>query len=599
MPLPRYASLLLAAVGPVMAEASRVDARQADGGSSSHGGQAGPTSADMESFKYYAYLATVLASTVGALLIYHMVIRLVRYIRTITCLSNDGQRYFAIPSSAYAWIKQHVLYAPLFRSRHSSETSGWDLGVLPTRFQSMFLAGYIGSNVAFCVVSIDWNGEQKQMLAEFRHRTGILSTVNMIPLFIMAGRNNPLIRLLDISYDSFNLMHRWFGRVVVIEAVCHTAAYLIAKVKADGWSAVVAALNRGNFLLGGLLATAAMAIILLQSPAMVRHAFYETFLHLHIALALLAVVGLWLHLKDLPQMKVLLGVVVLWVAERGVRALALVYRNLGHARTRALVETLPGDAVRVTLDMARPWTSRPGQHIFLYMPSVGLWTSHPFSVAWAGDADPSGEKGMELERQQSKSSISLVIRRRTGFTENLYRKAEQAKGKLVLTAFAEGPYGGNQDLDSYGTVMLFAGGVGITHQVLHVRQLVEGFANGTVAARRIVLVWVIQSPEHLEWIRPWMTTILAIDRRRDVLRVLLFVTRPRSTKEIHSPSATVQMFPGKPNVDTLVALETENQVGAMGVTVCGPGSLADDVRGAVRKRQGVANIDFVEASYSW
>lgn len=154
-------------------------------------------------------------------------------------------------------------------------------------------------------------------------------------------------------------------------------------------------------------------------------------------------------------------------------------------------------------------------------------------------------------------------------------------------------------MHSYGTVMLFAGGVGITHQVPLVRDLVAGYANGTVAARKIVLVWIIQSPEHLEWIRPWMTSILAMDKRRDVLRIMLFVSRPRSTKEIHSPSATVQMFPGRPNIETLIDLEIEGQVGAMGVSVCGSGALSDDVRQAVRNRQHASNLDLIEEAFSW
>jgi hypothetical protein len=75
--------------------------------------------------------------------------------------------------------------------------------------------------------------------------------------------------------------------------------------------------------------------------------------------------------------------------------------------------------------------------------------------------------------------------------------------------------------------------------------------------------------------------------------------RPRSTKEIHSPSATVQMFPGRPNIDTLLGIEMENQVGTLGVSVCGPGALSDDVRSAVRNRQYQGAIDFVEESFSW
>jgi hypothetical protein len=147
--------------------------------------------------------------------------------------------------------------------------------------------------------------------------------------------------------------------------------------------------------------------------------------------------------------------------------------------------------------------------------------------------------------------------------------------------------------------MLFAGGVGITHQVPLVRDLVAGYANRTVAARKIILVWIIQSPEHLEWIRPWMTSILAMDKRREALRIMLFVSRPRSTKEIHSPSATVQMFPGRPNIETLIDLEIEGQVGAMGVSVCGSGTLSDDVRKACRNRQHGSNLDFVEEAFSW
>lgn len=296
---------------------------------------------------------------------------------------------------------------------------------------------------------------------------------------------------------------------------------------------------------------------------------------------------------------------LLTLHQRIIRALILLYRNAGKGGTTAVVESLPGEALRLTVKMARPWTFRPGQYMFITVPGIGLWTSHPFSVAWS-DAEENldSEKGIAMTRQdvlsQQATTMSCIIRRRSGFTDKLFKKAEASpEGRIHISAIVEGPYGGMQSLHSYGTVMLFAGGVGITHSVPYVRDLVLGFSNGTCAARKVVLVWVIQSPEHLEWIRPWMTSILALDRRREILRIQLFVTRPRSTKEIHSPSATVQMFPGRPNVDTLIQMESENQVGAMAVTVCGTGGLADQVRSAVRKRQRTSNVDLVEESFSW
>jgi hypothetical protein len=270
------------------------------------------------------------------------------------------------------------------------------------------------------------------------------------------------------------------------------------------------------------------------------------------------------------------------------------------------VEVLPGDAVRVTMKMARPWRFEPGQHAYIYMPAVGWWMSHPFSVAWSeeeGTQHVIEEKGLPMDSQDiltlKKTTISFIIRRRTGFTEKLFRKADRSpSGRFSTLAFAEGPYG-SQTLHSFGTVLLFAAGVGITHQVPHVRDLVTGYGNGTVAARKVVLVWIIQSPEHLEWIRPWMTEILGLPKRREVLKILLFVTRPKSTKEIHSPSSSVPMFPGKPNIQALIDQEVDQSIGAVGVTVCGVGALADDVRRGCRMWMGKVNIEFVEESFSW
>lgn len=266
---------------------------------------------------------------------------------------------------------------------------------------------------------------------------------------------------------------------------------------------------------------------------------------------------------------------------------------------------MPGDALRMVVKMARPWTVRPGQHLYLYIPAIGWWTSHPFSVSWS-DAEEviTDEKGIPMTYQDviasQKTTLSLLVRRRTGFTDKLFQRAQTSIGASVtFRALVEGPYGSIHSMDSYGTVVLFAGGVGITHHVPFVRHLVNGYAEGTVAARRITLVWIIQSPEHLEWVRPWMTSILNMERRREVLRVLLFITRPRNTKEIQSPSSTVQMYPGRPNIDTLIGMEVENQIGSMGVMVCGNGSLSDDVRRVCRKRQDRTHIDYIEESFSW
>lgn len=556
-----------------------------------------------------SYLYIVLGAISIALLVWRFSIILIRYVRTVTCLQNDTQRYFARPSHKYSWFQRNILYAPIFSKRHNREfqiSSALNVGTLPTRLQLLFLVGYFATNVAFCVITIDWSGPLRQVATLLRSRTGYLAVVNMIPLFLMAGRNNPLIALLGMSFETFNLLHRWFGRIVMLESVAHTLAWFVSNASANGWSAAFSTAFRVQYLMWGFISTAAMVVLCIQAASIFRHAYYEVFKLMHIALAILSVIGLWYHLdlKNLPQIKYLYAVIAVWVFDRAARFLRLAYRNVGAGGTKTLVEALPGNACRVTVTMARPWDFRPGQHAYLYMPSIGFWQSHPFTVAWSDEAQNPNLNDLPLNRHdvlaQRKTSVSFVVRGCTGFTAALYSRAAACPdGKMVTRCLVEGPYRGSHELHSYGTVMLFAGGVGVTQAVPHVRDLVAGYNNGTVATRKVIMVWVIQSPEHLEWIRPWMTEILAMEKRREVLRIMLFVSRPRSTKEIHSPSSTVQMFPGRPNIDSLLGMEMQNQVGTMAVSVCGPGALSDEVRKAVRNRQYQGQLDFVEEAFSW
>lgn len=555
------------------------------------------------------YTILALSCATAAFLVWQLWFRFSAHLRRLSTFGDARQRYFIPAHATFSWVKEHLIYAPLFHTRHNREfqlSSAINMGNLPSRFHGLLVAGVVGMNVILCVVTVPYRSEEDTVAGIVRNRTGTMATINLIPLIVMAGRNNPLIAMLHVPFDTWNLLHRWLGRTVVLEALAHTFAWAIPEAQKASWDVVGMALAGSSFLFTGLVAACAFTALLLHSPSPIRHAFYETFVHFHFAIAAVSFGFLWVHLDGLGAQAYLLAAIVLWALERATRLFSIIYRNFGRESTTATVEAMPGDAMRITLRLARPWAFRPGQHIYLYIPAVGWWTSHPFSVGWSEAEDTvSGEKSLPMTKQDllgapQKTTLSLLVRRRTGMTDKLFQRAANAIGsRVTLRAFAEGPYGNIHSLDSYGTVMLFAGGVGITHHVPFVRHLVAGFAEGTVATRRLTLVWTIQSPEHLEWIRPWMTSILAMNRRREVLRIMLFVTRPRNTKEIQSPSATVQMFPGRPNIDTLVGMEVENQIGAMGVLVCGNGSLSDDVRKVCRKRQSRSNIDYVEESFSW
>lgn len=530
---------------------------------------------------------------------------------------REKQAYWKI--SQWSWMpgmKRHVIYAPLWNKRHNREfklSSAVNVGTLPSRLHTIMIMAYLGSNIAYMFV-LKWSAENKFALcAELRGRSGTLALVNMVPLIIFAGRNNPLISLLKISFDTYNLLHRWMGRIVVIESVVHTIAWLIPSVANKGWKGVVKAFTGSPFIGSGVIGISAMVILLLASVSPLRHAFYETFLNVHIILALIAFVCTWVHCATsgtpggLPQLPWIMAIVALWFADRFARILRLAHTNWSKKGfTDALCEAMPGEVTRVTLNLPRYKKIRPGTHAYLRFSGITAWESHPFSIAWvdhsADHSLPMSEKEPlhgGLDKTQATTSVSFIIGAQTGLTRTLFEKASQSPRGIRLRAAMEGPYAGHHNFDSYGHVVLFAGSTGITHQISYLRHHLEGYNEGIVATRRLTLVWIIRSYESLEWVRPFMDTILRIPNRKDVLRIQVFVTRPLNPRDIVSSSSTVKMFPGRPNIPLLLMKEVQDQIGAMVVSVCGPGGLADDVRGAVRAVQGDTVVDFVEESFTW
>ncbi|OAA60548.1 ferric reductase-like protein [Niveomyces insectorum RCEF 264] len=587
------------------------------------------------------------------------------WLRHVSAMSLPGasQTYWRIAQwSHMPWIKKHLTYAPIWRKRHNREmriSSAIQIGTLPTRLQAVLLSAYLGSNLAYMFILDYGQPNHWALLAELRGRSGTLAAVNLVPLVLLAGRNNPLIGLLRISFDTYNLLHRWMGRTVVVEAVIHTIAWLVVQVNDGGWASVGFKVVHDRFIASGMAGTGAFVLLVVLSVSPLRHAFYETFLASHILLALVIIVCTWVHCATaslaggLPQLSYVIAVLLLWLAERLARVGLSACRSWSrHGWPDAVVEPMPGDCCRVTVHLPRFADVRPGTHAYLRFSDINPWECHPFSIAWvehkpingsgrhgAGDVLPIAEKKQRTAWQPSerqklfglaspplsstsaaatlngyqavkksdlmRTSVSFVIGAQTGFTRKLYNRAcDSGKKAITFKALFEGPYAGHHSLDSYGHVVLVAGATGITHQISYLRHLIEGYADGTVATRRITLVWIVRDYEAFEWVRPWMDEILRLPHRPEILQIRLFVTRPKHPQHGRQgatlSSRTVQMFPGRPNMSVLLKQEVAAQMGAMCVTVCGPGALADDVRSAVREvlDQGTV-VDFIEESFTW
>jgi predicted ferric reductase len=599
--------------------------------------QPGGNQQNAETEAYLAHLnknlsenyAWSLLAFAACILIYRSAVRIYAHMRHLASLTATSQKYFAYGDVRVNWIKDHILYAPTFHHKRATEIQFHrflNFGSIPTRFQSVFILAVIIVNVFACCWNIPWNDARLQVLPILRNRTGTLSVANLVPILVMATIKNPLIELLDISYDTFNMMHRWLGRLSILQGVAHTVCYLVAKVEKQGWEGVQKSVQ-SEFIYAGLAATIGFVILFFQAPKMVRSWAYEVFLHMHFIVVAVTFAFLWIHIKSFPhQLAYLIAAIAIWATTRAWRFGTLAYRTWGgRGRCQAVVEAMPGDALRVTLHTPRPWTYRSGQSLYLSIPSIGWWTSHPFSIAWS-DAEHGLSRSTTVKRsntvklsedpekrpivrarakgeEMEKATYSLVIKARTGFTGKLYDRVVRGDGadagRMTFDACIEGPYGGDRSMASYGTVMLFASGVGITHQIPYIKQLLEGYNDGTVAARRVTLVWAVTSTDCLEWIRPWMHEILGIENRRDVLKIMLYITRAGLSQPIRSPSETVRMLRGRPDVQSLMEAEADHKLGCLGVSVCAGGGLADDVRRSCRiLLSRKVNVEFIEEGKS-
>ncbi|KAK3331038.1 putative FAD binding protein [Apodospora peruviana] len=561
--------------------------------------------------------------TLGLLAVVVLSVRIIELVwakvRLWAAISVSGQKQGYWKVKQWSWmpgVKKNLIYAPFWKKRHNREvrfSSAINLGTLPTRLQGIVLIAYLASNLAYMFV-LNWRNENKyELCAELRGRSGTLAVVNMIPLFIFAARNNPLIAWLQISFDTYNLLHRWMGRVVVVEAVVHFIAWDIVQVADGGWESVKEKILNDRFIGSGMVATIALVLVLILSVSPIRHAFYETFLVGHIIMAFIILAGTWVHCVTagiaggLPQLPWVIAIAVLWNAERVARLIRIAYCNwTRNGHTKAIIEALPGEATRVTMRLPQVINVRPGQHAYLRFARIRGWENHPFSIAWfeheyEEEILPTTEKQTKPLRKPIATKVGFVIGAHTGVTRKLFDAAEAHPSRAItMSAAFEGPYAGHHSLDSYGHCVLFAGATGITHQMSYLRHLIEGFNEAIVATRRITLVWVVRDYEALEWVRPWMDKVLRMPNRKELLQVKLFVTRPKRAREVVSPSTTVQMFPGRPNIPMLLLKEVHEQLGAMCVTVCGPGGLSDDVRKSVRDVQAAGTVvDFFSEEFSW
>ncbi|RPA84929.1 hypothetical protein BJ508DRAFT_222506, partial [Ascobolus immersus RN42] len=496
-------------------------------------------------------------------------------------------------------LKPYLIY-PATIGKYQIRALPYSLGNAPTLGQSLFIAFFSIFSIIVSAVSYKVTLPSNIFADRWHHvmglvaaRTGVLAFALAPLTLLFAGRNNVLLFCTNWSYSTYILLHRWIARLFTLQVIAHSIAELAyywdshaTEVKTEYW-------------IWGIVATIACVIMVVISVLYFRRLSYEVFLTIHIILAVIVLVGSWFHVEFLFKQRWgyelwLYACFAVWGFDRLLRLFWVAKAGVLTAQVTEVTE----DIVRIDIPDVSSYGQRPSQHAYVYFPTLrpwAPWENHPFSIipssayhqkrtlqtptpspTLTSSSDPEKTANLEItpirppisssatstsslpkNTPANRNGLTLYIRKEKGITAHL------RPGPLTL--LLEGPYTTpHTHLLSYPRLILITGGIGITATL----PLLAHHSN-------VKLYWSVRPSsaglvQDLEPVLSGAEHEVRVGERFDVAEVV------RRDSEVWEKS------------------------GGVGVVVCGPGGLCDDVRAAVvaEGRKG-REVGLVVEGFSW
>lgn len=490
-------------------------------------------------------------------------------------------------------------------------------GLMVSRGQAIFIAYLCLINIFLSIFPFEltlplynYPNNHAHLVAIIGDRTGVLAFANFAAIFLFSSRNNLLLWLTDWSHSTYLLLHRWVAYISILQTVLHSILMLYYYTKFKD----VKAETKLPYWYWGIIATLVLVLMWPSSLLVVRRRSYQLFLSAHQILAVLALVGGFLHLWYLFKWNWGYEIFIyiaggMWGLDRLWRV-ARVIRN-GVAIAHVTLVQQNAEYLKVQIDGIVAESN-----VYLYFPTLSwrIWESHPFSVLSAFTGLPSAvrecqrrafrdvtevdmektapastvetQKGGDLpghnSSQESVSSISrnirpattLLIRAQKGMTRTLLDRVIANEGSLRLPVLVESSYHPNpavKQLSTCSTLLAIAGGVGITGVLPAVH---------TFGGLRTKLFWGVRSRAVVDSIQN------ELQQLGDTVEIETSIGKRLDLKKI---------------LEEELARSAEQ--GDIGIMICGPAKMADEVTGIIgqlvgsgRMRRGVV---LVNESFSW
>ncbi|VVT45884.1 uncharacterized protein SAPINGB_P000939 [Magnusiomyces paraingens] len=474
--------------------------------------------------------------------------------------------------------------------------------------------------------NIRFQSRSRQLSFYVAYRSGIMAVAHLPLIVAFAGRNNILGWLTGWSYDTFNLYHRWLARVMFTLGFIHSIGFTVFYHIGHKY--------RHEFQLGffrwGAVAITSGGIILFFSLRHFREQIYDVFLVIHWIFVSIFFAGVWWHLDDLDNREWIYASVALWAFDRFMRLVRIVFSSIKSVADLQLHE--PSQLIKLKVKYSNLWEPKPGAYVFIHFiePIWSITHNHPFSCY------PSPEIGED-------DVLVLCIRVRNGKTKQLAKHLnQQLQAHQKMRIMIDGPYGHSFPLTNSHTIVLLAGGIGITAVYSYACRLLDQGQK-----KRIIMVWAVKDIEMLNV----FDNEIKFLRQRNSIDITIYVTngnilmksspettqtyektkldtpdspvdylmespRPEYSSTDQQEITTINYSPCdmltakygeqtimicKPNIkditETLIAESQES----IAFLACGPPRFNDDVRKNVTDQMGncKGRVDLFLESYNW
>ncbi|KAG9997977.1 hypothetical protein KCU78_g16677, partial [Aureobasidium melanogenum] len=500
----------------------------------------------------------------------------------------------AIPSSPHLKKQQlDVFNRPAARFQSFRNNTMWWMGDTLDIWGSRVTKGEIVAGVVWTAWLIFLSCIQTQ--GDYLHLTkrfGIVGASQLPLQYLLAFKSpfSPIQHLTRCSWTTLNAAHQVLGRVSTILFYLHAGFYLNFFTQAH----VLAKRIKDWDVILGLVGTIAFAIVGTTALSALRKLSYRIFYTTHVTLASMLLPVLYFHVHHIRIY--IVETVVVYVVH-------LVLRILNEHKVEGSLTLVPGTANLLEINIPIIAKSKqksivqwqPGQHIYVSLAQGPVYmralkSRSPFTIASVPPED---------------GNLKLVARVLDGNTAALAKAAtEGATGKASsIPLILEGPYGlstHSTTLLQYNRVLFIAGGVGATFVVPLYRTLLKDLSPSPGSRRRqnVAFVWVVRDEAETSWAVPedelqkkGMQERMSIyatrtgrmdndENKTDADDEGIELERLLPSGGINDSVQKWQVHPGRPDLGDMmngVFSHTRHDT-KVAVIVCGPRSMADEVR---------------------